>query len=181
MYITASDLTANGITWETAYLDSLIARVEALFNSLIGDDLGVLEQERTEELCGVYSQYCFNLKYQNPITLTTINGDTIDTADYKIIGQKLILKDSVSSTTDFPHLCTIVYQAGFTSVPEDIKQVCLSLAAYIDNTKKSQGISSFRQDLLTVQYGAKEIQDYLETMGQSQIINKYKQYYAYSL
>lgn len=181
MYITASDLTANGITGESAYLDSLVARVEALFNTLIGDDAWVLLQDRTEELSNINSQDCFLLRYAEPATLKTINGVAIDSADYKIIGQKLYLKNTVSSLTDFPYLCTIVYEAWYDPIPEDIKQVCLSLAAYINNTKTSQGISSFRQDLLTVQYGAKEVQDYLESMGQTQIINKYKYFYAYSL
>ena len=71
--------------------------------------------------------------------------------------------------------------AGYTDIPEDIKQVCLSLASYFQNTKTAGGISNFSQDLLSVTYGAKEIYDYLDSLGQSVIINKYKDYYAYSL
>jgi hypothetical protein len=183
MYIEKTDLTNQGITWSDAYLDSLIARAEAVFNTLIGDEKGIVSQERTEELEEVYSQKEFQLKYMNPTSLTTINGDSIDAANHKIIWQKLLLKDAVSSLTDFPFLCTIIYTAWYASdsIPEDVKQACLTIAWYFHNTKTSQWVSSFSQDLLQVSYWAKEEYDYLEKMGQSSIINKYKQYYAYSL
>ena len=179
MYITEADLTSNGITWDSWYLASLIARSEAIFNTLIGYEDGIMDAEYTEEFFDVHWDTIFNMRQLKPTSLTTINGDAI--TDYKFIGKKLYLKDWVSSVDAFPYVCTIVYQAWYEIVPEDVKQVVLSLAGYINNTKNSQGISNFRQDLLTVAYNTTDISSYIESTGQSSIINKYKNFYAYSL
>ena len=181
MYITIADLQAQGITGESSYLASLVSRVEATFNSLIGIDEGVMSQARTEKLENISNATEIFLRYQKPTSLTSINTEAISSGDYTLLWQKLLLKNPVSSLSEFPFLCTIVYVAGYTDIPEDIKQVCLSLASYFQNTKTAGGISNFSQDLLSVTYGAKEIYDYLDSLGQSVIINKYKDYYAYSL
>jgi hypothetical protein len=119
------------------------------------------------------------LKYPNPTELITINWDII--TDYKILLQKLILKEAVSVSEDFPCLLTIIYTAWYTTTPDDVRQVLYSMASYFHNMKTSAWISSFSQDLLTVNFWAKEIYDYLTWIWENQIINKYKHYYAYSL
>ena len=181
MYITISDLELQGITGENAYLQALVDRSEAIFNTLIGNEEGILTQTRTQEFENVCNVNSIWLEYSNPTSLTSVNGSSVASGDYKFIGQNLKLKNAVNSLSDFPYLLTIVYVAGYEETPDDVKQVCLSLAGYLHNAKNSQGISSFSQDLLQVSYGAKEAYDYIEKTGQSSIINKYKTFYAYSL
>lgn len=181
MYITSQELTSQGITGDAGYLSSVVDRTEAIFNSLIWDDKGVLLQERTEELREICNPYEISLKYSLPQTITSINWVAPVSWEYKILWQKLIVKNALALDTEFPYLLTIVYEAWLSEVPNDIKQVCFSIASYFHNMKNSGGISSFTQDLLTVSYGAKEVYDYLDKMWESVIINKYKTYYAYSL
>jgi hypothetical protein len=183
MYITRLDLISQWIIGDDSYLDWLIRRSQSVFHTMIwlDDETDLLLQERKENLEDIYNTTEIYLKYPKPTTLTSINSEIIPVENYKIIWQKLILKDPVSISSDFPWLLIIIYQAGYETTPEDIKQVLYSMASYFHNMKTSAWISSFSQDLLTVHYWAKEIYDYLTRIGENQIINKYKQYYAYSL
>jgi len=181
MYITKEDLQAQWITWTPAYLDSLVARSESIFNVLIDNEYWIMKTEITEVFQDIHWCDTLKISYHNPTTLTTINGSTVPVWEYYFIWNKLLLKNAVSVIDDFPNTLTLVYEAWYTKVPADVQQVCISLAGYLDNTKKASGISSFSQDLLTVSYGSKEVYNYLESLGQMNIISKYKRYYVSSL
>lgn len=183
IYITTADLIDQGINWTTAYLEDLINRSESVFNDLIWlkNWISLLSWSRTEELENIYNTYEIFLKFPNVTALTSINWVASAWFNYKILWQKIILEDSVSISDTFPNLLTIIYVAWYTTTPDDIRQVLYSLCSYFHNLKNSAWITSFSQDLLSVNYGAKEMYDYLSWMWQNQIINKYKNYYAYSL
>lgn len=181
IYVWVSDLEEQWITGSTTYLEWLIDRVENIFHSLIGlNEWNLLSASRIEKEQNIFNAYEIYLKYPNVTALTSINWVVIDSWDYQLLWQKLILKDSVSVSDTFPYLLTLIYVAWYTTTPDDIKQILYSLASYINNSKNIAWISSFSQDLLTVNYGSKEIKDYLESIWQSAIINKYLITYAYS-
>lgn len=183
IYITTADLISQWISWTTAYLEDLINRSEAVFTDLIWlkNWESLLSWSRTEELENIYNAYEIFLKYPNVTALTSINWVASAWFIYKILWNKILLEESVSIADSFPNLLTIIYVAWYATTPADIRQVLYSLCSYFNNMKNSAWISSFSQDLLTVNYWAKEIYDYLTWIGQNQIINKYKIYYAYSL
>lgn len=85
MYITIADLQAQGITGESSYLASLVSRVEATFNSLIGIDEGVMSQARTEKLENISNATEIFLRYQKPTSLTSINTEAISSGDYTLL------------------------------------------------------------------------------------------------
>lgn len=96
----------------------------------------------------------FYLKRYKPTDITTIDGvdpGTLGT-DYIIEGQKLTLKTALSYPSAFPYRHTIVYKAGEVSVPEDVKNACLFIVGGMYTARNTQGVGSFRQDLLSVNY-----------------------------
>lgn len=183
MYITTTDLIEQWITGDNTYLTNLITRVESIFHTLIWlkEWENLLTWTKTEEFENLYDVSEKFLKYPNITSLTSINWVAKTSWDYKILWYKIILKDTVSIADVFPNLLTFIYVAWYSTTPWDIKQVLLSLSSYINNMKTNAWISGFSQDLLTVNYWAKEVYDYLAWLWQNEIINKYKIYYAYSL
>lgn len=103
--------------------------------------------------------------------------------DYILEGNKLTLKDLVTMPTVFPtNKHKIVYTSGFTTIPEDIKLATKYLVAGLYNSRKSQGISSFRQDLLSVNYSGEGMIDTLLDTEQGNfvraVVNKYKIFFV---
>jgi hypothetical protein len=98
--------------------------------------------------------------------------------DFIIESNRIELKNPLTPSTTFPYRYTIEYSAGYSTIPEDVKLAVLTLASAIYTTKGSQGVASFRQDLLSVNYKADGILDTIgdpEKKGQVQaVVNKYK-------
>lgn len=174
----------------TSGIDSTITDMgesaEALLDTLIGT-VG-LEQRTgiTEYFKPGYSPVydeegsVFYLK-NTPVTdVTKVNGVDPGTVltDFIIEYNRVELKTPVSASNTFPYRYTIEYTAGYTTIPEDVKLAVLTLASAIYTTKGSQGVASFRQDLLSVNYKADGILDTIgdpEKKGQVQaVVNKYK-------
>lgn len=102
--------------------------------------------------------------------------------DYIIEGQKLTLKEIVTVPTAFPYKHKIVYTSGYTTIPDDIKLAIKYLVAGLYNSRKSQGISSFRQDLLSVNYSDSGLIDTVLDTEKANfvraIINQYKIFFV---
>lgn len=64
----------------------------------------------------------------------------------------MTLKNSVSYQQTFPHLNTIIYTAGYATIPDDVKQAIKMAVGTLYNTKNANGLSSFQQDQLSVNY-----------------------------
>lgn len=174
----------------TSGIDSTVTDIgesaEALLDTLIGT-VG-LEQRTgiTEYFKPGYSPVydeegsVFYLK-NTPITdVTKVNGvdpGTINT-DFIVEVNRIELKTPVSPTNTFPYRYTIEYTAGYTTIPEDVKLAVNTLASAIYSTKSSQGVASFRQDLLSVNYKAESILDTIGDPGKKglvqAVINKYR-------
>jgi hypothetical protein len=159
---------------------------EALLDTLIGTVWLETRTGITEYFKPGYSpSFCeegsvFYLK-NSPITdVTKVNGvdpGSVGT-DFIIESNRIELKNPLTPSTTFPYRYTIEYSAGYSTIPEDVKLAVLTLASAIYTTKGSQGVASFRQDLLSVNYKADGILDTIgdpEKKGQVQaVVNKYK-------
>lgn len=189
-YITIAEANALlGISGQDALVSTLIDGASQLFDTLLGADGNLVSTYRSEYHAlnrpGVYSyeqSTVFYLRNKNPTAVATINGVSVGTidVDYIIEGQKLTLKTPATGPTDFPYRYKVVYTAGYASnaIPEDIKLAVKYMVSGLYNSRKSQGISSFRQDLLSVNYTDSGLLDTLldEEQGNfvRSIITRYK-------
>lgn len=175
-YITNTDikllLDITGSSQDT-FLDMLISSAESLFDNLIGEDTGLLTSSKTEDFPLddgnlVYDDRnrVFNLGHIYPTAITTINGQSVGTVDvdYTITRQRLELKQTKTAPTVFPYRWRVVYTSGYANaaaIPEDVKYAIKILVSAMYGQRKSSGISSFKQDLLSINYKDKNVLDTL--------------------
>lgn len=167
-YITTAEGKAIlGISGEDTLVESLVEGASNLIDTLIAST-GLETSVKSEfhaldrhDVTPSKRSTVFYLKTKNPTAVTSINGVSVGTinVDYIIEGQKLTLKDPATAPTAFPYNYKIVYTSGYTAIPEDIKLAVKYLLAGLYNSRKSQGIASFRQDLLSVNYNSDSILD----------------------
>lgn len=183
-YITTAEASAFTGAPDNATLASVLLGAEALFDTLIGSETGILTSTKTEYHPAenkANNGRIFYLKTHKPTTITTVNGaspGTVD-VDYTIEGQKLEFDEFISAPTAFPYRYKIVYVSGYTNIgaiPDDVKLAIKEITGAIWNSRSAQGMSSFKQDLLSVNYD-KSVLDTLGTAEKSHlntVINKYK-------
>lgn len=169
LYVTTAEvkthLSISGSS-QDALIDALIDGAESLFNSLIGTD-SLISSAHTEDFdiddanVSFYKRNrLFYLGAYKPTAVTTVNGVSAGTLDqdYIITGNTLELKETPSIPTTFPYRIRIVYTAGINGgtetagVPADIKLAIKTITGSLYNTRKADGIASFKQDLLSVNY-----------------------------
>lgn len=172
----------------TSGIDALVTSIwesaEALFDTLIGTTLE--SSSRTQHFpvwytdCLYEEWRIFYLNAQNITAVATVNGVSagVLNIDYTIETQKLELKNWVNRPSTFPYRYTVAYTAGYSTIPNDVIMAINTISGAMYNTKNAQGISSFKQDLLSVNY---ETDTILDTLGDSEskwmleaVINKYK-------
>lgn len=147
-----------GTCGEDPLIASFIASAESIFNHLINSS-GLGTATYTEKyrypLGGFHSENIWRVFYLdniNPTALTSVDGVAVSSWDYYLEGRKLTLKNSVSYQQTFPHLNTIIYTAGYATIPDDVKQAIKMAVGTLYNTKNANGLSSFQQDQLSVNY-----------------------------
>jgi len=183
-YITTAEASAFTGAPDNSTLASILLGAEALFDTLIGSATGILTSTKTEihPVANVRDNgRVFFLKTHKPTAITSINGaspGTID-VDYTLDGQKLEFDEFISAPTSFPYRYKIVYTSGYSSIstiPDDVKLAIKEITGAIWNSRQAQGMSSFKQDLLSVNYDS----SVLDTLGTAEkshlntVINKYK-------
>lgn len=164
-YVTTAEVnTLLGISGEDTLIDSLIDGAESLFDNLIGSETGLISSTKTEDFAVddpskpiAKRNRVFDLGTYKPTAITTINGTSPGTldVDYTLTRNRLELKDVPTPPSSFPYRYRIAYVSGFADidhVPADIKTAIKYIAAGFYNTKNAQGIASFKQDLLSVNY-----------------------------
>jgi hypothetical protein len=164
-YITIAEVnTMLGISGEDTLISQLIDGAESIFDGLIGSETGLITSAKTEDFAinnpnqpREKRNRVFYLGTYKPTAITTINGASPGTAnvDYTLSGNVLEFKDAQTPPTTFPYRFRIVYTSGFAdinAIPPDIKAAIKTITAAFYNTKNAQGIASFRQDLLSVNY-----------------------------
>jgi len=184
-YVTTESVNVYlGTSGEDPLIASLIASSESLFNHLINSS-GLSQATFTEKyrypLGGFQSENIWRVFYLdniNPTALTSVDWIAVSSWDYYLEGRKLTLKNSVSYQQTFPHLNTIIYTAGYATIPDDVKQAIKMMVGFLYQSKNANWISSFTQDQLTVNFWWKT-QSSIETMLStdsilSWIIGKYK-------
>ncbi len=186
-YVTTSEVSDFTGAPDNATLGAVIDGVESLFDMLIGSESGLITGNKTEYHPvedKANNGRIFYLKTLLPTTITTVNWVSAGTLDthYTLEGQKLEFKDYVASPTVFPFRYKIVYVSGYSSIstiPNEIKLALKQIVGAVWNSKQSQGMASFRQDLLSINYKDESILDILGTNERSHIntiINRYKVY-----
>lgn len=174
----------------TAKYDSTLAMLietcEGIFDGLIGSQTGLIENTKTEyHRVDDYSTQqqgtIFFLKTHNPTAITTYGGVAAGTrnVDYTLRGRRLELKNTLAFPSTFPYQWAIVYTSGYTAanLPADVKMAILILCNAFWTSKKATGISSFKQDLLSVTYdraALDQIKDPAQLAEIRAIIWKYK-------
>lgn len=170
-YVTTAEVnTLLGISGEDTLIDSLIDGAESLFDNLIGSETGLISSTKTEDFAvdddskpRSKRNRVFDLGTYKPTAITTINGASPGTVnvDYTLTRQRLEFKDIPTPPSAFPYVYRIVYVSGYTAIdaqtqtyplPADIKTAVKYITAGLYNTKNAQGIASFKQDLLSVNY-----------------------------
>lgn len=86
--------------------------------------------------------------------MTSVNGTSAGVLDtnYTLDGILLEFANTWNYPTTFPYRYKIVYVAGYTEIPADVTQIINMMTGAIYNKRNTEGISSFKQDLLTVNY-----------------------------
>lgn len=184
-YVTTESVNVYlGTSGEDPLIASLIASAESLFNHLINSS-GLSQTTFTEKyrypLGGFQSENMWRVFYLdniNPTALTSVDWIAVSSWDYYLEGRKLTLKNSVSYQQTFPHLNTIIYTAGYATIPDDVKLAIKMMVGFLYQSKNANWISSFTQDQLEVNFWWKT-QSGIETMLStdsilSWIIWKYK-------
>lgn len=184
-YISPSEVAAFIGAKNDSTLEAVINGVEGLFDTLIASDTGLIESTKTEYHPITNTKNTGRIFYLNthrPTEVTTVNGVAPGTinVNYTLTGEKLELAIATTPPTAFPIRHTIVYKSGYAdmqSIPQDIKLVIKEMCGAVWNSRKWQGIASFKQDLLSVNYTNGSV---LDTLGTDQknhlntIINKYR-------
>ena len=114
-------------------IEDLINRVSTLFESYM--DENILSRSYTEyhDGKGVYVLF----PKHSPITAITsihddydwdyLDADLIDSDDYTIVNENYIaLKNGVSSFANYTQNIKIIYTAGYSTVPDDLIQACIT-------------------------------------------------------
>jgi len=184
-YTTLSSLNAYlGTSGIDALITQLWESAEALLDTLIGD--GIESKTHTDIFKVWYysANPCkegrvFYLWSINPTAVTSVNGTSAGTidVDYILNGTMLEFKNTWNTPVSFPYHFKIVYTAWYATIPVDIIQAVNTIAWALYNTRQANGIASFKQDLLSVNYKDWNILDtLLDTNGKwmiNAIVNKY--------
>lgn len=185
-YVSTADINVYlGISWEDAFIGVINDSAESIFNNLIGSTwlatwavTEKIQYPAYQDSNWLYQGQIFYLGKKNPTAISTVDGVSVTiNTDYIIEGQKVFLKTPLSRISTFPYRNTIVYTAWYATIPADLKQAMYLLVGALYNSRKSQGIDSFRQDLISVTYSKdSEIQKLLDPKSYSilqSIIRKY--------
>lgn len=186
-YITTTEVETYAGLGTGTISASLVSTAEAFFDALAGISLGNIARVESIHLSESYirlmGQDLGRKIYLNaPVDITAtvkINGVTIASTDYTTDGSTLILRNQLPYPLDFPASWKIEYTGGYNPVPADVKSACILIALSLNSSKNAQGISSFRQDLLSVNYDTagsleKTLGDPMSASLVRTIINKYR-------
>ncbi len=132
------------------------------------------------------------LRSYKPTTITTVNGVSAGTlnTNFTLTGRRLELEFAKDYPTAFPYRYTVVYTSGLTQSEldsaKDIKTACLYIAKGLYERKKHMDVTSFKQDLLTVNFTTGK--DFLDVLSDASevsfiklIVNKYLVPYFYAV
>lgn len=128
-------------------LEDLIDRVSTIFESCM--DRNILSRSYTE----FHNGNGATVLYPRQPKITTISGiwddynweytddDIIDTDNYKVIDETHIVFKNIS-LNNYTANIKITYTAGYTSTPDDLKQICISEVARIYKNRNQVDILS---------------------------------------
>lgn len=185
-YTTTASLNAYlGTSGIDALLTQLGESAEALLDTLMGD--GIESKTHTDIFpVGYYSANpckegrVFYLMGTNPTAVATVNGTSAGTinVDYTLRGTCLEFANGWTSPSAFPYQYKIAYTAGYSTIPSDVQQAVNMIVGALYNTRNANGIASFKQDLLSVNYKDGSVLDTIldtESKGVVQaVVNRYK-------
>ncbi len=185
-YLSVPDINLYlGTSNEDALIGVILENAEQIFDDIVWWSL--LEADYTEKF--TYPQYVdnnwlnighiFYLQQINPTVIKKIDWTSVTAnTDYYLQWNKVFLKNALTYQNTFPFLNSVEYTAGYDEVPTDVKQAIYILCWALYNSKGSNWIDSFRQDLLSVNYSKTWVLDKLVDPNSfsllSSIFNKYR-------
>ena len=185
-YVNSSDVEAYAGLGSGTIDASIVTAAEAFFDSLVGYNLEKKARSETITITDGYRRSMgdgfsntFDLQAQIDETATiSINGTALATGEYYADGRRLYCKYD-QEVPDFPPRFKVEYTGGYDPVPEDVKSAIILITLSLNASKTAQGISSFKQDLLSVSYDTnnsleKVIADPNSLSAVSQVIGKYR-------
>lgn len=197
-YISSSEVVAF-VGCDSTNADAIVDMAEAVFNQLINSPTSLLQSAKTEYFDPKRDfptpskvGKVFLLRTYKPTTITTINGASPGTlnTNYTLTGRRLEFEFAKDLPTSFPYRYTVVYTSGLTAweitSAKDLKTACLYIAKWLYEKKKHMDVTSFKQDLLTVDFeNGKDFLNTLSDPGEVSFIklisNKYLVPYFYAL
>lgn len=199
-YITSSEIIGFiGTSCDEGTASLLADMSEAFFNQLINSPAGLLSSVKTEYFdpkrdfsCPAKVGKVFLLRSFKPTAITTVNGVSAGTlnTNFTLTGRRLEFEFAKDYPAAFPYRYTVVYTSGLTAdelnSAKDIKTACLYIAKGLFERKKHMDVSSFKQDLLTVNFTTGK--DFLDVLSDASdvsfiklIVNKYLVPYFYAI
>jgi hypothetical protein len=185
-YLSTADINAYLWTsWEDTLIATLNKSAEIIFNNLIWSDW-LSSWDVTEKFSyptiadnnWFFIGHILYLKNINPTVIKEVDWVAVTSWEYEITWQKVFLKNALSFQSAFPYKNSILYTAWFSTIPDDVKQAIYMIVGALYNTRTSQWLDNFRQDLLAVTYSKtwtlESIIDPNSFSLLSSIVNKYK-------
>lgn len=186
-YITTTEVETYAGLGTGTISASLVSTAEAFFDSLVGYNLTKVARVEKFKLNDGYTRLMSDKLGQEfyleaPLDTTQvvkINDVTIASIDYDTDGKTLILRNRQPFPTEFPFQFKVEYTGGYNPIPDDVKSACILITLGLNSSKTSQGMSAFRQDLLSVNYDTsgsleKVLGDPTNASIVRTIINKYR-------
>jgi len=150
MYISIDEINSYLWTsWEDTLMELLNNIVTEKINSYLWID-GLFEDEY-EESYEFFSNWPYYLKQLNPTLLSKVDW-VVFAWDYQLQWRDLKFYLPLFCTDSVWNKIEFTYTAWYTDIPSDIKWVCLDLVSLLYNYRKTNGITSFTQWQITVNY-----------------------------
>lgn len=164
-----------------------------MFDQLIGSPTGLISSTKTDEVhrpedySSAEAGYVYYLKTYRPTSITTVQAVAPGTlgTDYTLEGRRLEMKTGVNIPSTFPFYWKITYVSGYLAadLPRDVKMAVMVLCKAYWVQRQATGISSFKQDLLSVSYDKGIVESITSETERNQItatVQKYKIPYTYA-
>lgn len=198
-YITSSEVAKFIGTSCNDGTASLLAEMsESFFNQLVNSPSGLLSSEKTEYFdpkrdfsCASKVGKVFLLRSYKPTTITSVNGVSVGAinVNFTLTGRRLEFEYAKDLPSVFPYRYSVTYTSGLTAGEledaKDIKTACLYIAKGLFERKKHMDVTSYKQDLLTVNFSTGK--DFLDVVSDPSevsfikiIVNKYLVPYFYA-
>lgn len=104
----------------------------------------------------------------------TSNFNTIDTENYFIQANSGVIR-TLTTLMDFSNSYRVSYTAGFATIPSDLSEACVTLAAYLtDNNASGSAVSKKQEGRRSIEYfQPQQGQSLINQLGIDDLLDRY--------